>query len=253
SRTSGTTATARRRAASPQGGEHPPKGGGKKKRASAAMTESKHDTEPAGTTERVLEALRHVATDLASDLGGSEAISELGDRARGIVADLAASAKRRIDTARTAQSADPSHKNRDSPGFQSSEPSERSGDPYGENLPRRIHELRACVSEVADVLEATVERLETIEGQLGDPDQSVEQTLKDSLERCERVLMGIEHRVLVGMEHRVLVGMEHRVLVGMEHRVLVGEEHRVLAGMEHRVDAKAQMETASGDDAATRP
>ncbi len=147
------------------------------------MTETKHDSDLAGSTERLLEALRNAATDL----GGSDALSELGDRARGIVADLAKSARRGADSVRPAQrTSSPSTGPRDadpSPGGRS------------EDLPRRIHELRACVGEVADVLEATVERLETIESQLGDADMSVEQGLRDGIERCERVLMGIEHRV----------------------------------------------------------
>ncbi|HXC51950.1 MAG TPA: hypothetical protein VN634_13765 [Candidatus Limnocylindrales bacterium] len=150
------------------------------------MTETKHDTDLAGSTERLLEALRHAATDL----GGSDALSELGDRARGIVADLAKSARRGVDTMRPAQrAAQPSRPDAAAPDADAA----MAG--RSEDLPRRILELRACVGEVADVLEATVERLETIEAQLGDADLSVEQTLRDSIERCERVLMGIEHRV----------------------------------------------------------
>lgn len=123
-----------------------------------------------------------------------ETLTELGDRARGIVEELArkAAERRQQGAETTAQAAD-----------ETVGPSDIAG------LGQRLGELRACVGEVADVLEAAVERLETVEQQLGDPDESLERQLRESLERCERVLMGIELRV----ERAAAAAQPHAVAV----------------------------------------
>ncbi len=108
-----------------------------------------------------------------------DTLTELGERARVIVEELARKAAERRET--SAATAD--------------EPVGPAATADVAGLGRRLGELRACVGEVADVLEATVERLETVEHQLGDPDENLEHELRDGLERCERVLMGIELRV----------------------------------------------------------
>jgi hypothetical protein len=152
------------------------------------------EDEPGGA-ERLIKAIG----DAASDVSAREALAELGDRARGIVELLARSAKARAAGASSASRAGSS---RAAAGAAATEEArarhsrERfADDPVPPNLHRRLDELRACVGEVADVLEATVERLGTIEDQLGDPEEAVERQLADGIERCERVLMGIEHRV----------------------------------------------------------
>lgn len=109
-----------------------------------------------------------------------DTLNELGERARVIVEQLARKAAERREANAAAVA--------DAPG-------EGAGPSVIAGLGQRLGELRACVGEVADVLEATVERLETVEHQLGDPDESLERELRDGLERCERVLMGIELRV----------------------------------------------------------
>jgi hypothetical protein len=114
-----------------------------------------------------------------------EALAELGDRARAVVDELARHARER----REAASARPSD-----PPLSAAMP-ERAAEDAMAALPQRLGEIRAYMGEVADVLEATIERLETVEHQLGDPDENVERQLADGIARCERVLMGIEHRV----------------------------------------------------------
>jgi hypothetical protein len=114
-----------------------------------------------------------------------EALAELGDRARAVVDELARHARER----REAASARPYE-----PPPSAAMP-ERAAEDAMAALPQRLGEIRAYMGEVADVLEATIERLETVEHQLGDPDENVERQLTEGIARCERVLMGIEHRV----------------------------------------------------------
>jgi len=122
-----------------------------------------------------------------------ETLTELGNRARAVVEELARHARARRDDA-GAGAAPPQR------------PAEQrmtaDGSPLAQ-LHRRLDELRACVAEVIDVLGATAERLETVELQLGDPDAGGARRLVEGIERCERVLMGIEHRVAMAMERRV--------------------------------------------------
>lgn len=157
------------------------------------MTESSRTTTDApGNAELLLQALRSAAPD-----DTREALGELADRARRIVEELARSARGRMQTAgegagaRPVAPEDPSVAAWNAPG---SGGAAADQGPFP-SLHRRLEELRTCVGEVADVLEATVERLETVELQLGDPDVAVERKLADGIERCQQVLMGIEHRV----------------------------------------------------------
>jgi hypothetical protein len=114
-----------------------------------------------------------------------EALAELGDRARSVVEELARHARERREAA-AARAAEPP----------SSSPfPARPAEEAMATLPQRLGEIRAYMGEVADVLEATIERLETVEQQLGDPDENIERQLAEGIARCERVLMGIEHRV----------------------------------------------------------
>jgi len=158
------------------------------------MTESSrsstHGAEDAnvapGSAEGLLTALRHAA----ADPGTRETLNELGARARSIVEELSRSAR----AARENSAATPAPEAAATRRTGHASP-EQSAAPLPA-LHRRLDELRACVDEVADVLGATVERLETVELQLGDPDAGIERQLADGIERCERVLMGIDHRVL---------------------------------------------------------
>jgi CheY-like chemotaxis protein len=72
-----------------------------------------------------------------------------------------------------------------------------AGDPGvgSADLDRRLERLRACVDEVADLVDAGLERLETLEMQLGEPGAGVEAVLASAMERCERLLDGIDHRL----------------------------------------------------------
>jgi len=154
------------------------------------MSDSSRSTDDApGNAERLLRALGGAA----AELGTREALTEIGDRARGIVEELARHTRaRRQPTSASEEAADASAP------FARRRPTAPDAAPEAPlpELHERLRELRACVGEVADVLEATVERLETVEVQLGDPDQSIERQLTDGIERCERVLQGIEHRVV---------------------------------------------------------
>jgi hypothetical protein len=114
-----------------------------------------------------------------------EALAELGDRARSVVEELARHARERREAAAARAAEAPSA------SAMPASPSEEAMT----TLPQRLGEIRAYMGEVADVLEATIERLETVEQQLGDPDENIERQLAEGIARCERVLMGIEHRV----------------------------------------------------------
>lgn len=155
---------------------------------------SRSNTDPSAAAERILAALGSAA----AGLGARETLTELGDRARGVVEELSRHARARREAAAAAANSEAS--NASSKAGPTTTAAASVSDRFGEasaSLPlhRRLDELRACVGEVADVLEATVERLETIEGQLGDPDAGAQKMLGEGIERCERVLMGIEHRV----------------------------------------------------------
>lgn len=156
------------------------------------MTEQDPDNNdaPAGA-ERLFEALRSAATDA----GTRETLRELGDRARGVVEELARSARSRAAAAeaRAAAEAEQQRRERETPTAARRSGSASSSVPP--ELARGLEELRGCVLGVADTLEATVERLETIEAQLGDPEEHVDARLARGLEHCEQVLRGIEHRV----------------------------------------------------------
>lgn len=171
------------------------------------------DQEPkgtaAGTAEELLDALRSAAGDAAT----RETIAELGARARAIVEGLSRVA--RPETGGASSSATSSSSS--CPGAQgaprraSADDRFDAGDRFyagdreddlgaaspGEvaGLQRGLDALRAGVAQVGDLLEATLERLETVEVQLGDPAESVEQRVTAGLQGCERVLAGIEHRL----------------------------------------------------------
>lgn len=167
------------------------------------MSDSSRSTsDSSAAAERLLGALGAAA----SGLGTRETLAELGDRARGIVEGLSRHARQRREAADAAatEAADESASRRSAAEAAFVRPGAADA---ASTLPfpqvhRRLDELRACVGEVADVLEATVERLETIEGQLGDPGASVHTLLRDGVERCERVLMGLEYSVLAETKRR---------------------------------------------------
>ena len=156
------------------------------------MTEKDPDNNdaPAGA-ERLFEALRSAA----SDANTRETLRELGDRARGVVEDLARNARSRAAAAEARASAEAENARREREAARGEGAGATQGAFVPPELSRRIEELRGCVSEVADTLEATVERLETIECQLGDPAEHVDAKLARGLEHCEQVLRGIEYRV----------------------------------------------------------
>lgn len=130
-----------------------------------------------GNAERLLRAL----ADVATDAGARERLDALREQAQGVVEEIARASRSFSESTSAGNS--PQTSSETLAGAGSSE------------LPERLHELRACVEAVGDVLGAAVERLETIEDQLGDPDGTRERLLVASLERCERVLQGIEWMV----------------------------------------------------------
>lgn len=157
------------------------------------MTDQRSDSDEAGGgAQRLFEALRGAASDAAT----RETLRQLGDRARGVVEELARNARSRAAATQARTAADEeaaarraaagrcSDRGADSSAFSALAP----------DLRRQLDELRSCIGEVADTMTATVERLETIEFQLGDPGTGIETLLAGGLERCERMLMGIEHR-----------------------------------------------------------
>jgi len=127
-----------------------------------------------------------------------EALAEISQRARGIVEELARHTRANRGEAPGADANRPAGGQAWRRGTDGDRSAEQAPTP---ELHQRLSELRACVGEVADVLEATVERLETVELQLGDPDAGIEKQLGDGIGRCERVLMGIEHRILARDRH----------------------------------------------------
>lgn len=134
-----------------------------------------------GNAERLARAL----ADVATDAGARERLGALRERAQGVVEEIARASISLSESTAAANSPRPSAQTSAGEG-----PSE-----LPELIPERLHELRACVEAVGDVLGAAVERLETIEEQLGDPDGTRERLLVASLERCEHVLQGIEWMV----------------------------------------------------------
>ena len=136
-----------------------------------------------GGAERLLRVLR----DAAEDFGAGETLSGLGDRARSMVEEAVRGATAASASAGTAAA---------SAGTAAEETASRADSASPHGIDHRLDELRSCVDEVADLLDAGLERLETLEMQLGDPDDGVERLLAEGIERCERVLGGVEHRIL---------------------------------------------------------
>lgn len=142
-----------------------------------------------GNAERLFRALGSAAVDAST----RETLTQLGDRARGVVEELARAARARAESASASTAAS-------SPAGESEPHRESSAEEFpagaeATELYQRLHELRACLGEVTDVLEGTVERLETVERQLGEAEDGPERNLHQGMERCERVLLGIEHWV----------------------------------------------------------
>jgi CheY-like chemotaxis protein len=155
------------------------------------MTERdpEQEDEP-GRSERLVDALRRAATDAAS----RETLRELGERARGIVEELSRNARNRAaaaDEARTTASAhrDPGDRPARGPGAGGGQ------EQVPPELFRRILELKGGVTELSDALTAVLERLETVEEQLGEPGTSLELRVDRGLERCEQLLSGLAHRL----------------------------------------------------------
>lgn len=142
----------------------------------------------------------------AEDFGAKETLSGLGDRARSLVEEAvrgAAAASAGASAEETASRVDPTTHH---------------------GLDHRLDELRSCVDEVADLLDAGLERLETLEMQLGDPDDGVERLLAEGIERCERVLGGVEQRILGierGLAPAEVQGRRRRLPDPFSVRVLV--------------------------------
>lgn len=145
---------------------------------------------PAGA-ERLFEALRSAATDTAT----RETLRGLGDRARNVVEELARNARTRAAAAEARAQAEAEAARRDREPSGSSRPGPGAAAFVPPDLSRRLDDLKGCVVEVADTLEATIERLETLEEQLGDPGERLDAKLARGVEHCEQVLRGIEYRV----------------------------------------------------------
>jgi hypothetical protein len=126
-----------------------------------------------------------------------EALARLGERARSIVEQLARSASDRDARSASYREAFPGSAGVPEDAIRAADSKAKGSmlDAAMPELHRRLGELRACIGEVSDVLEATVERLETVEAQLGDADEQVERTIADGIARCEHMIAGIEHRV----------------------------------------------------------
>lgn len=151
-----------------------------------------------------------------------EVLMEIGDRARGIVEELARQSRLRAEQAasQAADAVQAASQAAGSAGWAGQDQADQAGQagragPEGPAIPvdllRRLGELRACVGQVADVLEGAVERLETVESQLGDPEAGVEEQLRLGISRCEDLLLGIEHRVLrsAGADESGAAGPQH--------------------------------------------
>lgn len=148
-----------------------------------------------GSAESLLRSLGNAAVDPDT----RETLAELGQRARNVVEDLARQVRLRREAEAARPPADEAAPGPDIPA-RPSPASPAPGD--AAVLYHRIEGVRVAIDEFADVLEGAVERLESIELQLGDPDAGVERLLGEGIERCERVLQGIEHRVERQAHHR---------------------------------------------------
>jgi len=62
-------------------------------------------------------------------------------------------------------------------------------------LTSRLDALSASIGELTDLLDGGLERLETVEIQLGDPDESIDAQLAAGVERCQSRLAAVEHRL----------------------------------------------------------
>lgn len=62
-------------------------------------------------------------------------------------------------------------------------------------LASRLDALSASIGELTDLLDGGLERLETVEMQLGDPDDSVDAHVAAGVERCQSRLAAVEHRL----------------------------------------------------------
>ncbi|HYB97868.1 MAG TPA: hypothetical protein VEC57_01925 [Candidatus Limnocylindrales bacterium] len=147
----------------------------------------------------------------ASQLGAGEAIAELREQARELMADVRRAAAEMAEAGEagdvgtggenSSAGADESAASHAPGGTSSGAAESAAGRAVGADasavasLASRLDGLSSSLEEVADLLDAGLERLETVEMQLGDPDDSVDARLRSGIERCEQRLGGIEHRL----------------------------------------------------------
>ena len=139
-----------------------------------SMAQAASDSE---RTETWLETL----ASAAARFGAGEALAELRNEARELLSEVRRAAAEAAGDAAT-EPAEP-RPNEDETAAAAS---------ISEAVAERLDVLSSSLEEVADLLDAGLERLETVEMQLGDPDDSVDARLRSGIESCERRLGGLE-------------------------------------------------------------
>ncbi|HYC55015.1 MAG TPA: hypothetical protein VEL28_08750, partial [Candidatus Binatia bacterium] len=117
----------------------------------------------------------------AAQLGAGQALAELRTQASELVSEVRRAAS---------EAAADVHVAEERAAAAGSAPSEIPAELSG-----KIDALTSSLEEVADLLDAGLERLETVEMQLGDPDDSVDARLRSGIESCQRRLGGIEQQM----------------------------------------------------------
>ena len=168
-------------------------------------------------------ALLQALQRAAGESGTRESLMELGGRARGLVEELgrrareqAAEAARRTAADSSAREAQTNQEIR----REAAGPGARDG--ALASVHRGLEQTRSMVAEVADVLEAAVERLSTLESQLGEPGRSVEAAAREGIARCEALLGGLGYRLDRGAAAARPSGPDATAATG-GHVLVVGE------------------------------
>jgi len=152
-------------------------------------------------TESWIEVLASVVAGLRS----SQGLSELAAQAREALAELRSQAGGGPGTGR----------DRDEVVDQDVDAAGTDGEESVAGLARdpdalavRLDGLSASLEEISDLLDAGLERLETVEIQLGDPDENVDAQVSEAVARCESHLAGIEHRLGAAVSDLRAVGAD---------------------------------------------
>ncbi len=134
-----------------------------------------------------------VLSNVVAGLRSNETLSELAVQAREALAELRAQGSAAAGDEDDSEAAAGEEAAADDAEVAGAVDEDSAFDP--DALAAKLDVLSASVEEMTDLLDAGLERLETLEMQLGDPDENADGQVAGTVQRCESRLAAIEHRL----------------------------------------------------------